>query len=132
MGGRPGSCKKTHEAQGRWATVSSEYTIGTADMKWILILLLLIIPFSSYALEVGDNAPEFKILPLGCEQLSYDKDNKDKKPVYLIFWATWWTHCKKELPVWKKLHEELGNKIEFIGINIGINQEIEEVQALAG
>jgi hypothetical protein len=34
--------------------------------------------------------------------------------------------------VWKKLHEQLGNKIEFIGINIGINQEIEEVQALAG
>ena len=39
--------------------------------------------------EVGDNAPDFNILSLKGRQVSYYNDFKGKKPVYLIFWATW-------------------------------------------
>lgn len=39
--------------------------------------------------EVGDNAPDFNVLSLEGKQVSYYNDFKGKKPVYLIFWATW-------------------------------------------
>ena len=38
---------------------------------------------------VGDNAPDFNLLSLEGKQVSYYNDFKGKKPVYLIFWATW-------------------------------------------
>ncbi len=30
--------------------------------------------------------------------------------------------------MWKKLHKQSGDKIEFIGINVGINEKIEDVR----
>lgn len=30
--------------------------------------------------------------------------------------------------MWKKLHKKLGNRVEFIGINVGINERIEGVR----
>lgn len=30
--------------------------------------------------------------------------------------------------MWKNLHKQVGNKIEFIGINVGINEKIETVK----
>ncbi len=36
--------------------------------------------------------------------------------------------CKAELPVWKELHKKVGNRIEFIGINVSINERIEGVR----
>lgn len=97
-------------------------------MKRILILLLLLLPLTSYAVEVGDKAPDFKVASLDSKRISYYSDFKGNKPVYLIFWATWCPICKSELPVWKNLHKQLGNKIEFIGINVGINEKAETVK----
>jgi hypothetical protein len=58
-------------------------------MRWILPLLLLTLPLYGYALDVGDSAPDFKDVSLGNKQISYSSDFKGKRPVYLIFWATW-------------------------------------------
>lgn len=58
-------------------------------MKRILIFLLLLLPFSSYAVDVGDRAPDFDVLSLDGKPVSYYKHLKGKKPLYIIFWATW-------------------------------------------
>lgn len=58
-------------------------------MRMFLILLMLAFPVSVYAVEIGDDAPDFKALSLEGKQISYFKDMKGKRPVYLIFWATW-------------------------------------------
>jgi hypothetical protein len=55
----------------------------------MVLLLLLIQPFYAYALDVGDAAPNFETITLQNKQISYDSNFKGKKPVYLIFWATW-------------------------------------------
>lgn len=60
-----------------------------ADMKRILILLLLLLPLTSYAVEVGDKAPDFKVASLDGKRISYYSDFKGNKPVYRIFWPTW-------------------------------------------
>jgi hypothetical protein len=55
----------------------------------ILFLFLFSLPAKTYAIGVGDIAPDFKITTLDGKELSYQQDIKAKKPLYLIFWATW-------------------------------------------
>lgn len=58
---------------------------------FILLIALGILLQAGYgqALTQGDPAPDFQAATIGGEHLSYDKDVKGGKPLYLIFWATW-------------------------------------------
>ena len=58
-------------------------------IKSILLLTLLLLPARTYAIGVGDKTPDFHIVTFQGKEISYDKDIKGKKPVYLFFWATW-------------------------------------------
>lgn len=58
-------------------------------IKGILFLSLLLLPASAYALAVGDKTPDFRVITIQGKEISYDKDIKGEKPVYLFFWATW-------------------------------------------
>jgi peroxiredoxin len=56
----------------------------------ILILLgLLVWPASSHAMNVGDPTPDFQAVTITGKEISYYRDIKGKKPLYLIFGATW-------------------------------------------
>jgi len=55
----------------------------------ILFLSLLFLPVKTYAIGVGDIAPDFKIITLDGKEISYQQDIKAKKPLYIVFWATW-------------------------------------------
>ncbi len=58
-------------------------------IKSILLLLLLIFPLKGYALGVGEKSPDFRMVTIQGKEISYDRDIKGKKSVYLFFWATW-------------------------------------------
>jgi hypothetical protein len=55
----------------------------------ILLLSMVLLPVSAYALRAGDKTPDFHIITHQGKEISYDKDIKGKKPVYLFFWTTW-------------------------------------------
>lgn len=57
-------------------------------MKKFLVLLMLIFPAAGFALDIGDKAPDFNAVSLDGKKLAYSSI-KDKKPVYLFFWASW-------------------------------------------
>lgn len=67
----------------------AEQNIAFVLMKSILMLSLLLLPARTYALGVGDKTPDFHIITLQGREISYDKDLKGEKPVYLFFWTTW-------------------------------------------
>lgn len=54
----------------------------------VLILVFLLPPLSVYAVDVGDEAPHFITTSLDGKKIDYSTF-KGKKPLYLIFWATW-------------------------------------------
>ncbi len=58
-------------------------------MKVALLLLLIILPAKVHALGVGDKSPDFHLVTIQGREISYDRDIKGKKPVYLFFWTTW-------------------------------------------
>lgn len=58
-------------------------------VKSILFLTLLFLPVETSALGVGEKSPDFHIVTLQGKEISYNRDIKGKKPVYLFFWTTW-------------------------------------------
>lgn len=51
-----------------------------------------------------------------------------KKPVLLEFWATWCENCEALLPRFQAASKAFGGKVEFIGVNVTINQTPERVR----
>ena len=51
-----------------------------------------------------------------------------KQPVLLEFWATWCENCEALLPRLKAASEAYGDKVEFLGVNVTVNQTPERVR----
>jgi thiol-disulfide isomerase/thioredoxin len=45
-----------------------------------------------------------------------------KKPVLLEFWATWCENCEALLPRLREAKKLIGDRTEFIGVNVTVNQ----------
>jgi thiol-disulfide isomerase/thioredoxin len=51
-----------------------------------------------------------------------------RKPLFLEFWATWCESCEALLPRVRAAQADYGDKVEFIGVNITVNQTPEQVR----
>ncbi len=51
-----------------------------------------------------------------------------KKPVLLEFWATWCELCEELLPRVRAAKAAYGDKVEFLGVNVTINQSRDRVR----
>lgn len=51
-----------------------------------------------------------------------------KRPVFLEFWATWCDLCEELLPQVRAAHTAYGSEVEFIGVNVTVNQSPERVR----
>lgn len=94
----------------------------------ITTLSVLIVPTSL----AQENSSQFA-KPFSIKTVSGDNFNlatfKHKKPVYLFFWATWCPICKRDVPRVKALSEKFANKIEILGVNVGINDSMKNLLA---
>ncbi len=96
-------------------------------MKLNTILVLAVMVFTVLSannsmaakpgVAVSNLAPDFEVTNLEGETFKLS-DFRGKKPVYLVFWATWCPTCKREIPQFKKLQAELGDKVEIMAVNV--------------
>jgi thiol-disulfide isomerase/thioredoxin len=56
-------------------------------------------------------------------------DLNTKKPLYLKFWATWCGTCLAEIPHFRAAWRAHGDDIDFYYVNLGINDDLQEVRA---
>jgi len=96
--------------------------------KYIQLFLLTAL-FSMSALST--NLPD-KLLNSPLHLISGETitlaQHRGNRPVYLKFWATWCQPCRKEMPHFEHIQKQYGDSIEIIGINLGINDTIADVE----
>ncbi len=100
--------------------------------KWLttsLFILALLLTTPVFAQEVGDQAPDFSAITLDNQPVWLSKDYVGKKPVMLVFWATWCPNCFKEIPKIKTLFSHFGNRFPIFAINIGIKDSLKKTRA---
>jgi len=51
-----------------------------------------------------------------------------KKPVLIEWWATWCENCEALLPRFQEAKRLIGDRVEYIGINVTVNQSPERVR----
>lgn len=68
------------------------------------------------SLQKGDVAPDFTLTTLDGKEVSLS-DYRGKK-VLLNFWATWCPPCKAEMPHMQNVHENYGEDIEILAVNL--------------
>jgi thiol-disulfide isomerase/thioredoxin len=52
-----------------------------------------------------------------------------RKPVLIEFWATWCPNCEELLPRLKAAYTEFGDRVEFLGVNVTVNQKPDKVRS---
>ena len=77
---------------------------------------------------VGDKAPAVVVHDLSGKPVDLGQF-LGRRPVFLEFWATWCESCKALLPRVQASQAAYGNTVEFIGINVTVNQTPDAVRA---
>ncbi len=81
----------------------------------------------------GDRAPEYGARSLQGD--SVDLAALRGRPVLLNLWATWCVPCRQEMPDLQALHEQMGDRLQVVGVSIdaaGARDQIHAFLADAG
>ena len=79
-------------------------------------------------LEIGTTAPSAALETLDGKAADLSQ-YVGRKPVLMEFWATWCGNCHELEPSLKALHAKYGDRVEFIGVAVSINQSPTRVKA---
>ena len=52
------------------------------------------------------------------------------KPLYVKLWASWCQPCMEQMPHFQELYQQYGDKVNFVAVNIDINEKSEEIAAV--
>ena len=70
---------------------------------------------------VGSRAPKVVVHDLDGNGVDLGR-SIGVKPVFLEFWATWCELCAQLMPTVEAAHARYGSRVEFIGVNVSVNQ----------
>ncbi len=79
---------------------------------------------SSAAAQTAD----LSVKLIGGGEFSLRRDTHGK-PLLLKFWATWCRACLKQMPDYRQLHEQYGDRVQFLAVNVAVNDPPEQVSA---
>jgi thiol-disulfide isomerase/thioredoxin len=78
-------------------------------------------------LPLGSAAPAVTVNDLEGRPVAFS-EFIGKKPVLIQFWATWCELCEKLEPQVRAAVQKYGAEVEFIGVNVTVNQKLDRVK----
>jgi thiol-disulfide isomerase/thioredoxin len=103
-------------------------------MKYLLLMLLLTslpleVPLAAQesGIAVGSPAPAVTVPDLDGNPVDLGQ-YIGRKPLFLEFWATWCELCEELLPRIRAARAAYGSEVEFLGVNVTVNQSRERVR----
>lgn len=79
---------------------------------------------------VANNNPDYQQINLNSfpELSPVSLANLDSaKPLYIKLWASWCQPCIEQMPHFQKLYSQYGDKVNFVAVNIDINETAEDI-----
>ena len=95
-------------------------------MKYKFFLMILLTGLMLVSQRISANTDTL-ILENEAGQIVKFESFLGKKPVYLKFWATWCKPCMEQMPHFQHAYEQYGDKIQFVAINIDLNDDAHSV-----
>lgn len=107
-------------------------------MKFFLALSYLIVlivgPGSAYVSAASESQNKTPIADLAVTLVDGKAtklgDIKKNKPLYIKFWASWCASCLKEMPKLSEDFKQHGDKIQFLTVNVGIEDTQEDIKRI--
>lgn len=67
--------------------------------------------------ETGQMSPDFSLSDVSGQPVTLSELRG--QPVVVIFWASWCTHCEKEMPLMQDMYEKYGDQgLQVVGVNV--------------
>ncbi|MDH4131180.1 MAG: TlpA family protein disulfide reductase [Gemmatimonadota bacterium] len=101
--------------------------IGIAGGALLAAMVAGPVAAQDLGLPVGSDAPRLAVKDLDGRPVDLGQW-VGKKPVLIEFWATWCENCEALLPKLASARARVGDRVEFIGINVTVNQTPERVR----
>lgn len=79
------------------------------------------------SLAHANNFQDIKLTSLLTEETILLSSLDNQKPTYIKMWATWCKPCMEQMPHFQKLYEKFGDKVNFLAVDININEEQEQI-----
>jgi cytochrome c biogenesis protein CcmG/thiol:disulfide interchange protein DsbE len=74
---------------------------------------------SVYAVEEGDEAPDFTLPSIHADQAAVSLSALRGKTVYVDFWASWCAPCLKSLPLYNEMYHKYKDQgLEIIAVSV--------------
>jgi thiol-disulfide isomerase/thioredoxin len=101
----------------------------TATIGCLLLSTLIVTasPAQDLGLPVGAPAPKVSVKDLDGVEVDLGQWI-GHKPVVIQFWATWCSNCEALIPKLKEASARVGDRAEFVGINVTVNQTPDKVR----
>ena len=84
-------------------------------------------PLAAQSPEVGDSAPVVTGMTLDGKPVRIAA-GPNKRAMVVEFWATWCPLCRALLPSMRAAQQQYGDRVDFIGVNVTVNERKERVQ----
>ncbi|MFB9275655.1 TlpA family protein disulfide reductase [Cohnella cellulosilytica] len=79
--------------------------------------------------EIGYPAPGFSLTAL--DGGAYSLETSKGRPIVLNFWASWCGPCRDEAPLFAKLHEQYGEWLSIVAVNLTAVDSEQEARRFA-
>ncbi|MEO8478809.1 MAG: TlpA disulfide reductase family protein [Gemmatimonadota bacterium] len=80
------------------------------------------------AQQVGNAANAITVTTLEGTSVTLDA-KATGRPMLIEFWATWCEVCEALMPTMRKAHAAYGNRVDFVGVNVTVNDPKRRVAA---
>lgn len=95
-----------------------------------LSVLLLVLANFSFAYAKSIDLSQIELKPFSANNAVTLNTLAADKPIYVKMWASWCKPCMEQMPHFQDLYQEYGDKVNFVAVNIDINEKPEEITSV--
>lgn len=96
----------------------------------LLSAALLLLVVTAKALAVNDDYRQVRLNTYPELNATSLQALDNSKPLYVKLWASWCKPCLEQMPHFQKLYQQYGDKVNFVAVNIDINEKSAEIAAV--